>query len=86
MLENVIDIDLDEPATAKPPLDGDALYCLLVADMVYEYVPLGSEKDIDVPVPENDCPLVRFTYHVVPEERPVSVNVTLYVTSENVTV
>jgi hypothetical protein len=51
---------------------------------VYEYVPLGSLNVIVVPVPEYDCPLLKLTYHIVPEGNPDSVNVTVYVTSEKV--
>ena len=47
--------------------------------VVYEYVPLASEKVYDDPLiaPES-TPLLRFTYHVVPEGNPVSVNATEY--------
>ena len=43
------------------------------------------ENEYDVPVIAPDfIPLLRFTYHVDPVGRPDSVNVTEYVTSENV--
>ena len=52
------------PLTVKlPPVED---HDLLTVAMLYEYVPLGSEKVIDAPVPENVCPLLRFAYHVVP--------------------
>ena len=46
---------------------------------------MGSEKDMVLVVDENDWPLLRFTYHVVPEGNPDSVKVTVYLTSENET-
>ena len=52
--------------------------------IVYEYDPLGSLNVIVVPVPEYDCPLLKLTYHVVPDGNPDSVNVTVYVTRLNV--
>ena len=50
-----------------------------------EYVPLGSENEIVFVVDENDWPLLKFTYHVVPEGNPDSVKVAVYLTMENVT-
>ena len=52
--------------------------------MVYEYVPFGSENVIVFVVDENDCPLLKLTYHIVPDGNPLSVNVTVYVTRLNV--
>ena len=73
------------PLMVIEPDDDDTEYpdTLLV---VYEYVPLASEKEYDVPViaPES-IPLLRLTYHVVPEDNPDSVNITVYLTSENET-
>ena len=46
--------------------------------MVYEYVPFGSVKDIVSVVDENLWPLLRFTYHVVPDGRLDSVSVIVY--------
>jgi hypothetical protein len=65
------------PLTDMEPDDDDTEYpdTLLT---VYEYVPLGSENDILPVVDENVWPFVKFTYQVVPDGRPVSVNVTVY--------
>ena len=46
--------------------------------IVYEYDPLGSLNVIVVPVPEYDCPLLKLTYHIVPESNPFSVIVIVY--------
>jgi hypothetical protein len=46
-------------------------------------VPLGSENEIEDEDDDDSAPL-RVTFHVAPEGRPVSVNVTVYVTSEKV--
>ena len=46
-------------------------------------MPLGSENEIEDVVDDDVAPL-RVTFHVAPEGRPVSVNVTEYVTLANV--
>ena len=51
--------------------------------IVYEYVPFGSLNVIVVPVPEYDCPLLKLTYHIVPDGNPPSVNVIVYVIKVN---
>lgn len=52
---------------------------------MYEYDPFANNNVYDIPVigPES-IPLLKFTYQIVPEVRPVSVNVMLYLTSEKV--
>ena len=52
--------------------------------IVYEYDPLGSLNVIVLVVDENDCPLLKLTYHKVPVGSPFSVNVIVY-TGVNVT-
>ena len=52
--------------------------------IVYPYVPFDSLNVIVVPVPEYDCPLLKLTYHKVPDGNPFSVNVIEYVTRVNV--
>ena len=70
------------PLIVIEPDDDDTEYpdTLLV---VYEYVPLVNENVYDVPViaPES-TPLLRLTYHVVPEGNPDSVNVTVYLLTD----
>ena len=52
---------------------------------MYEYVPFDRERVyVELVIGPESWP-VMFTYHVVPVGRPDSVNVTEYVTSENVT-
>ncbi len=63
------------------PNDIFGAYILLFVAMVYEYVPFGSLNVIVEFVDENDCPLLKLTYHFVPDGSPFSVNVMLYVTS-----
>ena len=46
-------------------------------------MPLGSENEIEDEDDDDSAPL-RVTFHVAPEGRPVSVNVTVYVTRLNV--
>jgi len=57
---------------------------LFTVAIVYEYVPLGSLNVIVLVVDENDCPLLKLTYHLVPNGNSFSVNVTVYVTRLNV--
>jgi hypothetical protein len=57
---------------------------LFTVAIVYEYDPFGSWNVIVVPVPEYDCPLLKLTYHFVPDGNPLSVNVTEYLTWVNV--
>ena len=70
------------PLTDMEPDDGITEYpdTLLV---LYEYVPLVNEKEYDDPMiaPES-MPLLRLTYHVVPEGNPDSVNVTVYLLTD----
>ena len=71
------------PLTVKEPENFD----MLDPDMlpiVYEYVPFGSENVIVFVFEDNVVPFT-VTDHEVPEERPDSVKVTAYLTSENVT-
>ncbi len=63
------------------PDDIFGAYILLTVAILYEYVPFVSLKLIVFVVDENDCPLLKLTYHFVPEGKPLSVNVMLYVTS-----
>ncbi len=63
------------------PDDIFGAYILLFVAILYEYVPFGSLNIIVEFVDENDCPLLKFTYHIVPDGKPLSVNVILYVTS-----
>ena len=81
--EKVIDSDTGAPLTINILLyDGE--YIALSVDMVYVYVPLVRYRLYDEPVIGPELLFVKFTYHVVPFGRPVSVNVTLYVTFEKV--
>ena len=68
------------PLTVNEPEYGDGEYILSDVCTVNEYVPLASENeyDVDVIAPES-TPVLKFTYQVIPEPRPVSVNVTVYV-------
>ncbi len=71
------------PSTVNDP-PGDS-YVLSVVAMEYVYEPLVRDtvyEDPDIGPELND---VELTYHVVPDGRPVSVNVVEYVTVENVT-
>ena len=83
MGENITVFDTLAPLTDIEPDDGETEYpdTLLVA---YEYVPFVRENEYDVPViaPESTL-LLRLTYHVVPDGRPDSVKVTVYLTSSH---
>ena len=71
---NATDLDTDAPFTVNElPLDE---YILSVVATEYEYVPLGRVVVIVDVVDDRDGRPVMFTYHVVPDGRPVSVNVT----------
>ena len=80
--ENVIDSDTGAPLTVNVDLyDGE--YAVLSVYTVYLYVPFVSLNAIVELVVLYELPFVKFTYHVVPDGKPVSVNVALYVTSLN---
>ena len=79
--ENVMDCVTFFPLTVMEPEDFDMLYPEILP-IEYEYVPLGRENVIVFVVEDNVVPL-RVTDHEIPEERPVSVKVTVYLTSEN---
>ena len=79
--ENVMDSVTFFPLTVRVPEDEDMLYPEILP-IEYEYVPFGKEKVIVFVVEDNVVPL-KVTDHDVPEERPDSVKVTVYLTSEN---
>ena len=78
---NVTVFDTIAPLTDMEPDDDTEYPDTLLT--VYEYVPFVKEKEYDVPVmaPES-MPLLRFTYHDVPDGRPDSVNVTVYLLTD----
>ena len=69
------------PLIVKEPEDLDMLYPDILP-IVYEYVPLVIENVIVFVLEDNVVPL-KVTDHDVPEERPDSVKVTVYLTAEN---
>lgn len=75
--ENVTVSLIEEPLTVNEPEDAE--YILLFGPIAYEYVPLTSLNDIVDIEEDNDWPLVRLTYHNVPEGNPVSVKMILYI-------
>ena len=76
--ENVINSFTFAPFTVSDPEDGDIVYPD-TAPMEYEYVPLGSENEIVFVVDDSVFPF-NVTDQDVPDGRPVSVNVTEYLT------
>ena len=74
--EKVTDCVAFIPFTVMEPEDFDTLYPDMLP-MVYEYVPLGREKVIVFVVDDSVVPF-KVIDHDVPEERPDSVNVTVY--------
>ena len=81
--ENVMDCVTFFPLTVRVPEDVDILYPEILP-IEYEYVPLGTENVIVFVLEDNVVPL-KVTDHEVPDGRPDSVKVTLYVTSVKVT-
>ena len=77
---NVIDSDTAAPFTVNDPDAELGAYSLFPVAILYEYVPFGSLNVIVLVVDEYELPPVMFTYHIVPEGNPDSVNVIVYVT------
>ena len=80
---NVTRIVTELPDTVTVPLDGLARYPL-GPNTAYEYAPFGSEYAIVLPVVYSATFPIA-TAHELPDGNPVSVNVTLYTVSTNVT-
>ena len=80
---NAIEIVTELPDTVTVPLDGLARYPL-GPNTENEYVPFGSSNPM-LPPAEYSPVLPIATAHELPDGNPVSVNVTLYTVSTNVT-
>ena len=76
--DTVTPTETGAPCTVTEPVSGVTMTSCVLFRTVYEYVPLGSRKVIELPVETWNVP-ASVTAQFVPDGSPLSVNVTAYV-------